>query len=63
MTHDLWSTLNIKMFDYLASVTLADLVASEKLKRGPLTVVLEDNRRLGPSPRARGGRDKLPAVA
>jgi Rrf2 family iron-sulfur cluster assembly transcriptional regulator len=28
MTHDLWATLNVKMFDYLTSVTLADLVAS-----------------------------------
>ncbi len=26
MTHDLWSTLNDKMFDYLSSVTLAELV-------------------------------------
>src|SRR5262249_40905952 len=27
MTHDLWATLNEKMYDYLSSVTLADLVA------------------------------------
>ncbi len=32
MTHDLWSTLNAKMFEYLASVTLADLVGREKAK-------------------------------
>lgn len=63
MTHDLWSTLNTKMFDYLASVTLADLVASENIKRGSVTIVLEDKRRLGPSPRPRSGRDKVPAVA
>jgi Rrf2 family iron-sulfur cluster assembly transcriptional regulator len=63
MTHDLWSTLNAKMFDYLASVTLAELVECEKLKRGPATIVLEDKRRLGPQPRGRLGRDKVPAVA
>jgi Rrf2 family iron-sulfur cluster assembly transcriptional regulator len=63
MTHDLWTTLNSKMFDYLASVTLADLVERETIKRGPVTIVLEDKRRLGPSPRTRSGRDKVPAVA
>ena len=26
MTHDLWATLNTKMFEYLSSVTLKDLV-------------------------------------
>ncbi|MDP2881097.1 MAG: Fe-S cluster assembly transcriptional regulator IscR [Azonexus sp.] len=61
MTHDLWSTLNAKMFDYLASVTLAELVCREKSKRGAGTIVLED-KRLGPQPRARSGRDKMPAV-
>jgi Rrf2 family iron-sulfur cluster assembly transcriptional regulator len=30
MTHDLWSTLNRKMLDYLASVNLADLVAQQR---------------------------------
>lgn len=32
MTHDLWSTLNRKMLDYLASVTLADLVEKQRQK-------------------------------
>lgn len=32
MTHDLWSTLNRKMLDYLASVTLADLVENQRKK-------------------------------
>ena len=60
MTHDLWSTLNAKMFEYLASVTLAELVQREKQKRGSSgTVVLEDQR-LGPRPRA--SRDKVPAT-
>ena len=63
MTHDLWSTLNARMFDYLAAVTLAELVAREKAKRAPGAVVLEDKRRLGPQPRARGGRDKSPIAA
>ena len=30
MTHDLWSTLNRKMLDYLASVHLAELVESNR---------------------------------
>jgi Rrf2 family iron-sulfur cluster assembly transcriptional regulator len=33
MTHDLWATLNVKMYDYLSSVTLADLVAQQGGKR------------------------------
>jgi len=32
MTHDLWATLNAKMYDYLSSVTLADLVAHQSGK-------------------------------
>jgi Rrf2 family iron-sulfur cluster assembly transcriptional regulator len=32
MTHDLWSTLNRKMLDYLASVTLYDLVEKQRQK-------------------------------
>ena len=32
MTHDLWSTLNRKMLDYLASVTLSDLVEKQRQK-------------------------------
>jgi Rrf2 family iron-sulfur cluster assembly transcriptional regulator len=63
MTHDLWSTLNAKMFDFLASVTLAELVEREKSKQGRNGVaMLEDKRRLGPQPRARSGRDKFPAA-
>lgn len=29
MTHDLWTTLNDKMFEYLSSVTLAELVEQQ----------------------------------
>jgi Rrf2 family iron-sulfur cluster assembly transcriptional regulator len=32
MTHDLWATLNAKMYDYLSSVTLGDLVAHQNGK-------------------------------
>lgn len=37
MTHDLWSTLNAKMYEYLASVTLHDLVSKQKEKVALLT--------------------------
>jgi len=30
MTHDLWTALNAKILEYLAGVTLADMVASQK---------------------------------
>lgn len=33
MTHDLWTTLNKRMIDYLGSVSLADL-AAQQLQRG-----------------------------
>jgi Rrf2 family iron-sulfur cluster assembly transcriptional regulator len=32
MTHDLWSTLNAKMVEYLDSVSLKDLVDQQKQK-------------------------------
>jgi Rrf2 family iron-sulfur cluster assembly transcriptional regulator len=37
MTHDLWATLNEKMYDYLSSVSLADLVAHQNGK--PVSVI------------------------
>jgi Rrf2 family iron-sulfur cluster assembly transcriptional regulator len=30
MTHELWSSLNVKILDYLSGVTIADLVAMQK---------------------------------
>ena len=30
MTHDLWTTLNMKMYEYLSSVTLSHLVDSQR---------------------------------
>ncbi len=32
MTHDLWSSLNVKILEYLSGVSLADLVASNEAK-------------------------------
>ena len=49
MTHELWSTLNDKMYEYLSSVSLADLVASQK-QRGEHVSVLEDKRAERPAP-------------
>ena len=64
MTHDLWAALNAKMYDYLSSVTLADLVERQRAKEAKTgsDAVIED-RRTGPQPRARGTRDKVAAVA
>lgn len=41
MTHQLWTTLNEKMFDYLNSVSLAELVAQQQARTGD---VLHDER-------------------
>lgn len=41
MTHDLWANLNTKMFEYLSSVSLQDLVDHQ---RGKDTSVLKDLR-------------------
>ena len=52
MTHDLWTTLNARMYDYLASVSLADLVAREIQKakaRGE--VIMLDKRANAPTRR------------
>lgn len=62
MTHDLWSTLNAKMYEYLASVSLESLVAKQRAKSGESVAVLADQRRTGPQPRLRN-RDKADALA
>ena len=63
MTHDLWSSLNTRMYDYLASVTLADLVVRqrEKAAKGGVVSVIAD-RGAGPHPRSRSVREKVAAV-
>jgi Rrf2 family iron-sulfur cluster assembly transcriptional regulator len=43
MTHDLWATLNDKMYEYLDSVKLSDLVAQQN-SRGEQVKVLQDKR-------------------
>lgn len=40
MTHDLWSTLNSKMVEYLDSVSLKDLVDQQMQKNSEHTVVV-----------------------
>jgi Rrf2 family iron-sulfur cluster assembly transcriptional regulator len=42
MTHDLWMSLNDKMFEYLNSVTLADLVKNQRAIH--MVSVLKDER-------------------
>lgn len=43
MTHDLWATLNDKMYEYLDSVKLSDLVA-QQAERKERVRVLQDKR-------------------
>ncbi|HET7201628.1 MAG TPA: Fe-S cluster assembly transcriptional regulator IscR [Burkholderiales bacterium] len=43
MTHDLWATLNDKMYEYLDSVKLSDLVAQQAGRRDAVQV-LQDKR-------------------
>ena len=62
MTHDLWSTLNAKMYDYLASVSLAELVERQKLKLGSAIATLEDRREPAPRMRGKPGREKAAAL-
>ncbi len=52
MTHDLWMTLNAKMYEYLESVSLADLVAKQLTKVGGEVALVKDARR--PNDGARG---------
>lgn len=53
MTHDLWTTLNFKMYEYLTSVSLSDLVDSQLQKVEGNITILKEIRRIGPSPRAK----------
>ena len=61
MTHDLWSTLNAKMYEYLSSVSLADLVNRQKAKEAMPTLAVLADQRLGPQPR-RGKAEKAVAA-
>ncbi|MBL8414227.1 MAG: Fe-S cluster assembly transcriptional regulator IscR [Propionivibrio sp.] len=53
MTHELWATLNLKMYEYLTSVTLADLADKQLKKVGGDVSVLKDARRFSVSSRAK----------
>jgi Rrf2 family transcriptional regulator, iron-sulfur cluster assembly transcription factor len=44
MTHDLWATLNDKMYEYLDSVKLSDLVAQQGARAEKAVQVLQDKR-------------------
>ena len=41
MTHNLWATLNDKLYDYLNSVTLQDLVNEQLAKDGNVTKLMD----------------------
>ncbi|MGH8751768.1 MAG: Fe-S cluster assembly transcriptional regulator IscR [Burkholderiales bacterium] len=43
LTHDLWASLNDRIFDYLQSVTLSQLVASQQ--KSSQVVVMRDQRK------------------
>jgi Rrf2 family iron-sulfur cluster assembly transcriptional regulator len=43
MTHELWAGLNAQIFDYLRSITLADLVRQQQPREGEVAV-LQDHR-------------------
>lgn len=59
MTHELWTTLNFKMYEYLSSVKLSDLVEKQLRKAGTERAVVAGNR-----PSASGMRTKtLAAIA
>jgi Rrf2 family iron-sulfur cluster assembly transcriptional regulator len=45
MTHDLWSNLNKRMFEYLDSVMLGELVAQQRQKTDPQVLRDERSRR------------------
>ena len=49
MTHELWANLNAHIFEYLRSVTLAQLVAQQQK---PDVTVLQDHRPPAAPPRA-----------
>ncbi|HRF12753.1 MAG: Fe-S cluster assembly transcriptional regulator IscR [Candidatus Accumulibacter phosphatis] len=53
MTHELWSTLNDKMYEFLSSVTLAELVNQQLQKTGGQVAVVHDARRNRPRARAK----------
>lgn len=53
MTHELWTTLNFKMYEYLSSVSLAELVNRHLAKMAGTDALQKEALRIGPSPRTR----------
>jgi Rrf2 family iron-sulfur cluster assembly transcriptional regulator len=47
MTHDLWTALNEKLYEYLNSVTLQDLVDQQRAKDGNVSVLMDRRRAAG----------------
>jgi Rrf2 family iron-sulfur cluster assembly transcriptional regulator len=44
MTHNLWATLNEKLYEYLSSVTLQDLVNEQLAKDGNVSLLVDRRR-------------------
>jgi len=63
MTHDLWATLNVKMFDYLSSVTLEELVAQQISKSGGEIAAVIYQERRKTDERRKGVRQRAKVVA
>ena len=53
MTHELWATLNFKMYEYLTSVTLSELVGQQLKKAGGDVSIIKDARRMGTGQRVK----------
>lgn len=53
MTHELWATLNAKMYDYLTSVTLSELVEKQLKKLGGKASIIKGERRIGTGTRTK----------
>ena len=52
MTHSLWAALNEKLYDYLDSVTLQDLVVEQLAKNGNVAVLVDRRRATARKPAA-----------
>ena len=44
MTHNLWATLNEKLYDYLSSVTLQDLMNDQLVEKDNVTALMDRRR-------------------
>ena len=47
ITHNLWTTLNEKLHNYLSSVTLQDLATEHLAKNGNVAVLMDSRRAIG----------------